>query len=56
MHKDRTKEKDEEDKVSDKKRDFVDYMKPPFCWNFFLKDEDDHEVKMAHVLRAEAEP
>jgi hypothetical protein len=33
-------------------------MKPPFCWNFFLKDEDGNieEEKIPHVLRAEAEP
>ena len=35
------------------------YMKPPYCWNFFLKDEEtgtDEEQKIPHVLRAEAEP
>lgn len=33
---DRTKEQEESDKEKDKKRAFVNYMKPPFCWNFFL--------------------
>jgi hypothetical protein len=33
-------------------------MKPPFCWNFFLKDDEgnDEEEKIPHVLRAEAKP
>jgi hypothetical protein len=33
-------------------------MKPPFCWNFFLKDDEGNveEEKIPHVLRAEAEP
>ncbi len=46
------------DKETDKKRAFVNYMKPPFCWNFFLKDDEEtgEEVKIPHVLRAEAEP
>lgn len=54
--KDRTKEKEEEEKVLDKKRAFINYMKPPYCWNFFLKDDDEEEQKVPHVLRAEAEP
>jgi len=33
---DRTKEQEEMEKETDKKRAFVNYMKPPFCWNFFL--------------------
>lgn len=55
---DRTKEQEEAEKELDKKRGFVNYMKPPFCWNFFLKDEDGNieEEKIPHVLRAEAEP
>lgn len=43
----------------DKKRKFLNYMKPPFCWNFFLKDEETGELeeeKIPHVLRPEAEP
>ena len=34
-------------------------MKPPYCWNFFLKDDEGNEIeeeKIPHVLRAEAEP
>ena len=33
-------------------------MKPPFCWNFFMRDEEQEESKeiIPHVLRAEAEP
>lgn len=55
---DRTKEQEEMEKETDKKRAFVNYMKPPFCWNFFLKDDEEtgEEVKIPHVLRAEAEP
>lgn len=56
---DRSKEQDEADKEKDKKRAFVNYMKPPFCWNFFLKDDEDfdgEESKIPHVLRADAEP
>jgi hypothetical protein len=55
QRKDWSKEKEEEEKVVDKKRAFVNYMKPPFCWNFFVKD-DEEEEKIPHVLRAEAEP
>lgn len=43
QQKDRTKEKEEEEKVVDKKRAFLNYMKPPFCWNFFLKDDEEEE-------------
>ena len=55
---DRTKEQEEAEKEIDKKRSFVNYMKPPFCWNFFLKDDEGNleEEKIPHVLRAEAEP
>ena len=57
---DRSKEQEEADKEKDKKRAFVNYMKPPFCWNFFLQDggdeESGEEAKIPHVLRAEAEP
>ena len=56
QQKDRTKEKDEEDKIIDKKRAFLNYMKPPFCWNFFTDDEEEKEEGVPHVLRAEAEP
>ena len=56
QQKDRTKEKEEEEKILDKKRAFVNYMKPPFCWNFFMKEDDEEEQKIPHVLRAEAEP
>lgn len=56
---DRNKEVEEQEKVVDKKRAFLNYMKPPFCWNFFLKDDETGEVeeeKIPHVLRPEAEP
>jgi len=58
QQKDRSKEKEEEEKVVDKKRAFLNYMKPPFCWNFFMHDEEQEEAKevIPHVLRAEAEP
>ena len=56
QQKDRTKEKEEEDKIIDKKRAFLNYMKPPFCWNFFTEDEEEKEEGVPHVLRAEAEP
>jgi len=56
QQKDRSKEKEEEEKVQDKKLAFINYMKPPFCWNFFAKDEEEEEAKIPHVLRAEAEP
>ena len=54
--KERTKEKEEEEKVIDKKRSFINYMKPPYCWNFFLKDDEEEEVKIPHVLRHDADP
>ena len=57
--KDRTREREEEERIIDKKRTFMNnYMKPPYCWNFFLKDDEGHdeEQKIPHVLRAEAEP
>jgi hypothetical protein len=55
---DRNKEIEEQEKESDKRRKFLNYMKPPFCWNFFLKDEEtgEEETKIPHVLRSEAEP
>lgn len=59
QQKERSKEKEEEEKIMDKKRAFLNnYMKPPDCWNFFLKDDDgiEEEQKMPHVLRADAEP
>jgi hypothetical protein len=31
-------------------------MKPPYCWNFFMKDDEEEEVKVPHVLRADAKP
>lgn len=43
QQKDRTKEKEEEEKVLDKKRAFLNYMKPPECWNFFLKDDQGED-------------
>ena len=43
QQKDRTKEREEEEKILDKKRAFVNYMKPPFCWNFFMKEDDEEE-------------
>ena len=51
--KNRSKEDEEEEKVIDGKRNFLNHMRPPFCWNFF---EDDEEKKTPHVLRAEADP
>lgn len=30
----------------------MNYMRPPYCWNFF----DDHEEKIEHVLRPDAQP
>lgn len=42
-YKERTKEEEEKEKVSDKKRAFINYMKPPFCWNFFMKDDEEEE-------------
>ena len=37
-----------------KKRDFLNKMRPPGCWNFF-KDCKEEE-KTAHVLRFDANP
>jgi hypothetical protein len=51
------KEKEEEEydnkkKKEDKNRKFLDYCRPPNCWNFF----EDSEEKTPHVLRPEAKP
>lgn len=48
----KTKEEEEEEKAEDKRRKFLDQMRPPFVWNFF----DPQDVETPHILRAEADP
>jgi hypothetical protein len=50
--KSRSKEDEEEEKVIDQRRNFMNQMRPKFCWNFF----DDSEVKVPHLLRYNANP
>lgn len=50
--KNRSKEDEEEEKTTDQRRNFLNVMRPPYCWNFF----EDSEDKTPHVLRAEADP
>ena len=50
--KNRDKDEEEKEKVHDKNRNFLNDMRPPFCWNFF----EDAEEKTPHVLRHNAEP
>jgi len=51
----RAKKKNREEtveKVQDKKRDFLNLMRPPYYWNFF----EDSDEKTPHVLRHDANP
>jgi len=53
LHKpDRSKEDEDEEKLNDKNRNFLNEMRPPFIWNFF----EDCEKKTPHVLRHNAAP
>lgn len=47
----KTKDEEEEEKLEDKKRKFLEQMRPPYVWNFFEQGE-----QTPHILRAEAEP
>ena len=47
----KSKEEEEEEKAEDKKRRFLELMRPPYVWNFF--EEGD---QTPHIIRAEAEP
>lgn len=47
----KTKDEEEEDKSEDKRRKFLEQMRPPYVWNFF---EDGEQTP--HILRAEAAP
>lgn len=49
--KNRNKEEEEEEKLEDKRRDFLNNMRPPNVWNFF---EDSEIVKTPHLLRPDA--
>ena len=48
--KNKTKEEEEEEKVEDRKRNFLNYMRPPYNWNFF----EDGEKQTPHILRPDA--
>jgi len=47
----KSKEEEEEEKLEDKKRKFLQQMRPPYVWNFFEEGE-----QTPHILRPEAEP
>jgi hypothetical protein len=51
-NKNKTKEEEEEEKLHDKNRNFLNQMRPPFCWNF----TEDGDKKTPHVLRHNAKP
>jgi hypothetical protein len=50
--KNREKEEEDKEKLHDKNRNFLNQMRPPFCWNFF----EDSDEKTPHVLRHDANP
>ncbi len=50
--KNRDKDEEDKEKKQDKKRNFLNNMRPPHCWNFF----EDGEEKTPHVLRHDADP
>ena len=45
---------EEEQKVENKKRKFMESMRPPVVWNFFESGAEGTKVK--HVLRSAADP
>lgn len=47
----KSKDEEEEEKYGEKRRRFLESMRPPFIWNFF--EEGDETPKF---LRAEADP
>lgn len=47
----KSKEEEEEEKMEDKRRRFLEQMRPPYIWNFFEQGE-----QTPHILRAEADP
>lgn len=47
----KSKEEEEEEKLEDKRRRFLEQMRPPNVWNFFEQGD-----QTPHILRAEAEP
>ena len=49
--KNKSKDHEEEEKTYDKKRTFLNMMRPPYYWNFF-----EDENKTPHVLRPDAKP
>jgi hypothetical protein len=49
--KNKTKDIEEDEKVQDKKRTFLNMMRPPYYWNFF--EDEEHTP---HVLRHDAKP
>ena len=48
----RKKEMIDNEAVTEKRREFINTMRPPFVWNFFPEEE----VKVDHVTRAYANP
>ena len=50
--KNRTKDHEDDEKIEDKNRNFLNHMRPPNCWNFF----EDGEKETPHVLRHDAKP
>ncbi len=48
----KSKEEEEEEKHENKKRRFLEQMRPPHIWNFF----DPNAKSSPHILRAEADP
>lgn len=51
-NKNKTKEEEEEERLHDKNRNFLNQMRPPYCWNF----AEDGDKKTPHVLRHNAKP
>lgn len=47
----KTKEEEAEERAEDKRRRFLEQMRPPYIWNFF-----DQGNNTPHILRAEADP
>ena len=50
--KNRGKEDEEEEKEHDRKRGFLNQVRPPYAWNFF----EEEDKKTPHVLRHDADP
>ena len=58
----KTRDEEEEEKQLDKRRGFLNMMRPPFVWNFYEEGSKEAEeleelkAKTPHVLRPDAEP